>query len=145
MSNIVFSQEEVQSIKKRWLDDNKTAGLYDLIQMAGQAVLQSPEIQAGCWQPITTAPKDGTWVRLWRKPIQVGCGSPEIIGIYHSFNGRAEPAWVWPVGAYDPYTERGRLAAMEEIEGRDCFRDNSFTHWMPLPEPPVRAAMEVKP
>lgn len=41
----VFSKEEVQRIKKQWQDDDGAASVTDLIQMAGQALLQSPEIQ----------------------------------------------------------------------------------------------------
>lgn len=41
----VFSKEEVQRIKKQWQDDDGAASVTDLIQMAGQAALQSPEIQ----------------------------------------------------------------------------------------------------
>lgn len=41
----VFSKEEVQRIKKQWQDDDGAASVTDLIQMAGQALLHSPEIQ----------------------------------------------------------------------------------------------------
>lgn len=65
------------------------------------------------WQPIETAPKDGTWVILFT-PAGVQCG-------YWggSYFGR-DMAWL-------QYAHRSDY---EEVEGVP-------THWMPLPEPPT--------
>lgn len=67
------------------------------------------------WQPIETAPKDGSQVLLW---LPLGSGGQVMIGkwITPYFNGDIDrtspPRW-------DVDTEGGK-----------------FTHWMPLPEPP---------
>ena len=77
------------------------------------------------WQPIETAPRDGTWFVAARFP--------------------AEDHFCVEVGKYDPMT----WADYEHVEG-DLYRRidrqiydwrgfNNFhrmTHWMPLPEPP---------
>jgi uncharacterized protein DUF551 len=67
---------------------------------------------AGGWQPISTAPKDGTRV-LVCKPIKTG--SPKKYGIYISrWNGL-----YW--AAVNP-----------------AIYQNGPTHWMPLPLPPTQ-------
>ena len=64
------------------------------------------------WQPIQTAPKDGTWALLWN-------GRRLHIASYD----RVESAWV---SSFKTVTRR--LAVLPEP-----------THWMPLPEPPGSA------
>lgn len=60
------------------------------------------------WEPIETAPKDGTWVLLrWRWTLDGGL--PAIVGRWH--NG-------W-----------------RDDDGRS-YSDSNFTYWMPLPAPP---------
>ena len=118
-----------------------------LIDRVEQTVLQSPEIQQRLfWQPIETAPKDGTWVRLWRNPGSIGKASPEIIAVYNAPTEYvSDGVWMWPTELYDPYTERGRQLALEDINNGDFYEDDSFLHWMSLPELPVDAAMELEP
>ena len=62
------------------------------------------------WQPIETAPKDGTWFLIW---------SPN--------NERAELAAI---------NRKGELWLIQDHEpwGRDIAK--GWTHWQPLPEPP---------
>lgn len=70
------------------------------------------------WQPIETAPRDGTKVLLW---IGKPWSKVEIARFY--------PPWDnWQVGAIpaDP--------AREEIYG---IGNALPTHWQPLPEPPT--------
>lgn len=62
------------------------------------------------WQPIETAPKDGTLVDLW---LSSG-DTKRITGCYWSESGLC-----WTDG--DRYYLKGRVQP---------------THWMPLPEPP---------
>jgi hypothetical protein len=78
------------------------------------------------WQPIETAPKDGTRVLVWGEPS----------GHEGEDEHRVVSAW-W-----------GRLVAgQQEDENGEGWRFCSFdggyygevydaTHWMPLPEPP---------
>lgn len=74
------------------------------------------------WQPIETAPKDGTHIDLWAK-----CWRAEADDfIYARF-----PSCKW--AEWTGCTNRA-----------PCWTglDNGWraTHWMPLPEPPIQAA-----
>jgi hypothetical protein len=78
------------------------------------------------WQPIETAPKDGTWVLLSGGGIDYGWGGGTIptavVGQYTDYlnGGTKKPHWqfAWYDGGYyGEYLEP--------------------THWMPLPAPPV--------
>ena len=68
------------------------------------------------WRPIAEAPKDGTFLLLW---IPTATGARWSIGYWNAKRG--EPCW------WEPYTMRVKP-----------------THFMPLPAPPVEAALEVK-
>lgn len=68
------------------------------------------EPQFGEWQPIASAPKDGTAVLLWTTDI-IGANGRACVGRWGAYNG----AW-WDVG-------------ME-------YTLNHPTHWMPLPPSP---------
>ncbi len=61
------------------------------------------------WQPIETAPKDGTQIIAWGENIG------HIVTEYAPFNGTD---WVWVT-----------------LDGPD-YHVSAFTHWMPLPAPP---------
>lgn len=76
------------------------------------------------WLPIETAPKDGTI----------------ILVAGHGYNGRG-PWYVTPAKwdchtwmQYDPLAD-----AAEEYKGEYTIESDKHTHWMPLPDPPVRA------
>ena len=60
------------------------------------------------WQPIETAPKDGTSVDLWR-----GLNGMRLTNAHWSGN-----RWVWKHYRYHQ-------------------TDDQITHWMPLPPPPT--------
>lgn len=64
------------------------------------------------WQPIETAPKDGTQVLLWRDETIVGR---------------------WQIDDRRPYWTGGDIY----WRGVRWCRDHNPTHWQPLPEPPV--------
>ena len=61
------------------------------------------------WQPISTAPKDGTWVLLYHK-------------------GAKLHEWYWDGGIW---TDDDMRNGLEWSDG-----EYGPTHWMPRPEPP---------
>lgn len=61
------------------------------------------------WQPIETAPKDGTWILTWTQGIHHDC-SPYLVLRWNKGEWCYEAGHDW----YDP------------------------THWTPLPPEPVR-------
>jgi len=82
------------------------------------------------WQPIETAPKDGTWIDAWR---------PRMRGVWRASRVTVrwdsdQQKWAWPDDDYDamayPHEANGSVAS------GDCYGDDSFTYWMPLPAPP---------
>jgi Protein of unknown function (DUF551) len=79
------------------------------------------------WQPIETAPMDGTWFMTCR-----ACD-----GFYSYEIGRYEPI-LFP--RYVP-VDGGLFRREEEtiVDWRGFSNMHRATHWMPLPEPPSRA------
>ena len=93
--------------------------MIDIISAAGHLVAMSNE-----WQPIATAPKDGTVILLWDPAeVYVCCG-----------------AWM------TPWTRAGVPTgepSWHRVFWRDEWVDSESrdypvepTHWQPLPEPP---------
>jgi hypothetical protein len=81
------------------------------------------------WQPIETAPKDGTEIDVWcggEFPRRVTCAS---------WREPTESEW-WSHG--------GDTIDTPDACWHDCFgplgKDNTPTHWMPLPAPPEVSA-----
>lgn len=93
------------------------------------AVMQSKEVPQ--WQPIETAPKDGT----------------EIIGaFYRDYGGGSTSSYgPWTV-AWDGKKWRSSWDKAEVVEYMSDFGteykepDIQPTHWMPLPNPPTNEA-----
>jgi hypothetical protein len=67
------------------------------------------------WQPIETAPKDGTFVMLW------------VGGDYPAHCARFE---IWKDGS-------AGWVASNHGGVWTCVQFGTATHWMPLPAPPV--------
>lgn len=83
------------------------------------------------WQPIETAPKDGTVVDLWVSEYE---GWPE-----GGSERLAKCMWVEdPYGDGDEFDQSGWYQSYAEIEsfGNKVDKRARVTHWMPLPEPP---------
>lgn len=77
------------------------------------------------WQPIETAPKDGTRIMLWRGYTTYGVWAEMVIAEWH------DDAWRWPS---DTQSTHGDWSQDEIYDGYESAKD--FTHWMPLPEAP---------
>ena len=76
------------------------------------------------WQPIETAPRDGTSVLLWGLVAGEISGPDKETG----FAGEGE----WAEGTHYKPDEDWWL-----LSGGDCYSTwCKPTHWMPLPEPP---------
>lgn len=72
------------------------------------------------WQPIETAPKDGTRVLLFC-PAQIGI----VVGHWcnNSYHKKPRPYWT---------------NDQENLWGVATTRGYQPTHWMPLPQPPAK-------
>lgn len=80
------------------------------------------------WQPIETAPKDGTRIMLWRGYPRFGFWQEMVIAQW--FND----SWRWP----DPRENASTHDVWSEDDLYYGFEDEeNFTHWMPLPPPPA--------
>lgn len=74
------------------------------------------------WQPIETAPKDGTTILVRGRPTDLVMGGDTLVKFHK-------------LGTY--------TAAWDEIDSTFCLSGGSWlgpfvspTHWMPLPPPP---------
>lgn len=85
------------------------------------------------WQPINTAPKDGTWFIAYRGPASLGTGDRHAIVRWHD----ELEDFIWPDAPFDIYNG--------DVDQRDNFgmfvvsiyeSRGTFTHWIPLPPPP---------
>lgn len=74
------------------------------------------------WQPIATAPKDGTYVMLWGKWEDEAHG----FGPWPAYWDRGDEEWLSSV------TPQEHLGAGVF----KCLYIQEPTHWMPLPQPP---------
>lgn len=76
------------------------------------------------WQPITTAPSDGTPFFVWAD----GYEWPEVIRWYPHDEETVEECG-----------EAGYFSYAEELLADACDWEHEVTHWMPLPAAPVSA------
>jgi len=78
------------------------------------------------WQPIETAPKDGTRILIGRLDGNVGIDAIEICDWYVIERSHYEHV------EYDLYRK-----VMDEPNESWNGNGHRATHWMPLPDPPV--------
>jgi hypothetical protein len=71
------------------------------------------------WQPIETAPKDGSWIILWAK---------DHLEHFGDYPDKSLEYWVarWSNNAWRWYNQDDEVVC----------NDYEMTHWMPLPDPP---------
>jgi len=77
------------------------------------------------WQPIETAPRDGTLVLLygpceWDKYVTKDSPKIIIVGFYDEYDYSEDSPFAWLSYTSNPYQDR--ILA---------------THWLPLPNPPA--------
>lgn len=70
------------------------------------------------WQPISTAPKDGTVIQVW-----------------HAIHG-CPVSVMWKE---EGFRFRGEILHWIERTYTSSWPERAFTHWMPLPQPPEDA------
>lgn len=66
------------------------------------------------WQPIETAPKDGTLILIYEKGGRIQVAKWLLDG----------PGYCWCV-------------QLTQVLSGDTYPTTDVTHWMPLPEPPM--------
>lgn len=92
------------------------------------------------WQPIETAPKDGSAVLLLSIPYEMDTGPNGI----HQVPAKVAIGYWWPDGT-SWVDELGRADCDHAYtlaktgvwaSGGGWFQPNEVSHWMPLPQPP---------
>jgi hypothetical protein len=74
------------------------------------------------WQPIETAPKDGSRILLWDDNLKIAVsGNWHVEPTMDNPSDGYTPVWAWWVSDWDIL---------------DMWEDSTPTHWMPLFEPP---------
>jgi hypothetical protein len=86
-------------------------GNWDETVLAAWNRRATPEAPSDAWQPIETAPKDGTWILGWAQSDS----TPYRVSWGRNHNG----SMTWCTSSFS-------------------FVGGYITHWMPLPAPPLR-------
>lgn len=85
------------------------------------------------WQPIETAPRDGTWIIALR-PGHATWKYTRVVVVQWSDDYLG---FIWPSDSFDIFKDD---INEKNIDGEFIFDEpfisNEFTHWMPLPEMP---------
>lgn len=112
-------RELVLVVAKAIAEERRSSALDTLGKIDGE-ILAAEASQSNQWQPIETAPKDGTRIALFQ-------GGKFTTGQWSEDEYTKKPRPYWA-------TDRG------QILGKTFDRSCQPTHWMPLPEPPKGGA-----
>jgi len=118
-------QHLIDRLHRHCEDKSNSAFARSTMREALQYLTTDPvKVQTRQWQPIETAPKDFvTEFDGWN-----GKRVPNVIWAHPEYEAKGEYAWC------RPFYEPNHGWTMERVRG--------LTHWMPLPAPPLDAAME---
>src|SRR5690606_24581171 len=106
----------------------KDACVLEALTIEGTEAYAAAKVrEAQQWQPIETAPKDGTWVMAYRPPCEGIQMDTIVIVSWQDFEDEGS-AWMWPDEPYDPTTEAGKAAALSLIASGNLYWDEEFTH-----------------
>ena len=92
-------------------------------------------MKASDWQPIETAPKDGTPILLGRKAADEDDWGISTLGWWQD----SEPDGVDCMGSdagFIDYQVNNFFPGRSFGAEKHRYRESQPTHWMPLPEPP---------
>lgn len=112
------------------------AAFEEAASIASEALAAIPLLSPSMgWEPIDSAPKDGTWIEMWRPlPTEPGAvWAPMVVARWDTF----VEAWAWPDQTFEVFTEWGQALSDRLIARGDHFGSNEFTHWRPLTLPPA--------
>lgn len=110
-----LDEMKLRTVQNLWcLGIHGKEPVFNNLQKEYETICKALEAQQ--WQPIATAPKDGTYILLYR-PVEDGRHKDAVReGKYHRYGMR--------------YTWRVRSGCVWDIDAP--------THWMPLPEAPAQ-------
>ena len=110
---------------------NSQAKAAHMVSSAIRALPAEPA-QGKLWQPIETAPKDGTWIIAIRPKCTFGRWDRVVIVCWSDDFKK----WIWPDSRFDVYADDINETDDEGLYTYDPFQSDQFTHWMPLPAAP---------
>lgn len=118
----IYAEGDIRTVTE-WRDGARDLpdGDHDLITTTQAEAYAAAKVrEAQQWQPIETAPKDGTTILVWFKQH----GAMTVCWGDRDYNHTSEYAvWLVDDHKHGPYPVRG-------------YSRGDDTHWMPLPAPP---------
>lgn len=113
--------DQPEDLYKVLIEHNPTCPLVDVMfeYTERHTLYEKWNTRADDWQPIETAPKDGTIIVAIREN---GCGYDLPVLVKRTVK---YPEYPW-----------------EEVHGENAYPDGRLDYWMPLPEPPQETTNE---
>lgn len=94
------------------------------------------------WQPIETAPKDGTRILLVAVPYEAPEAAVLPASVHIGYWNPEGTAWVDECDSLDGDAHHLKVTGVWNNRS-GWFQPNEVSHWMPLPEPPFPAGSKV--